>query len=76
MRWVYLAIIVIFAAAIIIFGLQNLGNVTVTFLRSSLDVPVIVLVFIVYVLGAVTGGSLFGLLRRSYEGAGIRAAHS
>jgi len=76
MRWVYLTIIVLFVAAIIIFGLQNLGTVTVTFLRSSLDVPVIVLVFIVYILGAATGGSLFGLLRRSYEGAAIRPIRS
>jgi uncharacterized integral membrane protein len=76
MRWIYLAIIVLFAAIVVIFGLQNLGTVTVTFLRSSLDVPVIVLVFIVYILGAATGGSLFGLLRRSYQGAAIRTGRS
>ena len=68
MRWVHLTIIVLFAAATIIFAFQNLGGVTVSFLGLSLHVPVIILVFVVYVLGAATGGSLFALLRRSYEG--------
>ena len=68
MRWVHLTIIVLFAAATVIFAFQNLGSVAVSFLGLSLRVPVIILVFIVYVLGAATGGSLFALLRRSYKG--------
>ena len=67
MRRIYLAIIVLFAAATIIFAFQNLGTVTVSFLRFSLSAPLAILVFIVYALGAVTGGSLLALLRRSYE---------
>jgi uncharacterized integral membrane protein len=68
MRWVHLTIIVLFAAVTLIFAFQNFGGVTVSFLGLSLHVPVIVLVLIVYVLGAATGSSLFALLRRSYEG--------
>jgi len=68
MRWVHLTIIVVFAAATVIFALQNLASVSVAFLGLSFRVPVIVLVILVYVLGAATGGSLFALLRRSYEG--------
>ena len=68
MRWVHLTIIVLFAAVTVIFALQNFASVTVSFLGLSLHVPVIILVLIVYVLGAATGSSLFALLRRSYEG--------
>jgi lipopolysaccharide assembly protein A len=68
MRWVHLTIIIVFAAVTVILALQNLGSVSVSFLSWSLRVPLILLVVIVYVLGAVTGGSLLALLRRSYEG--------
>ncbi len=67
MRWVYLAVIVLFAAATIIFALQNFEIVTVSFLGTNVRVPLALLIAVVYLLGAVTGGSLFALLRRSYE---------
>jgi len=68
MRWLHLTIIVLFAAVTLIFAFQNLGSVNVSFLGWSLRVPVSILVLLVYVLGAATGGSLLALLRRSYEG--------
>jgi len=68
MRWVHLTIIILFATATLIFGLQNLKSVTVSFLGLSIGAPLAILVFVVYVLGAVTGGSLLALLRRSYAG--------
>jgi len=70
MRWVNLTIIVVFAGVILIFALQNLETVTVTFLGASISARVALLVFVAYILGAMTGGSLFALLRRSYHGAG------
>ena len=68
MRWVYLAVVVVFAIATLIFALQNLGSVTVSFFRFEMRAPLAVLTIIVYVLGALTGSSLLALLRRSYEG--------
>jgi uncharacterized integral membrane protein len=68
MRWVYLAVIILFAAATIVFALQNFEIVTMTFLGFNARVPLALLVAVAYVLGAATGGSLFALLRRSYEG--------
>ena len=68
MRWIYLAVILLFAAAMIIFALQNLEIVTMSFLGSNARLPLALLVGVVYLLGAATGGSLFALLRRSYEG--------
>jgi lipopolysaccharide assembly protein A len=68
MRWIYLAVIIVFAAATIIFALQNFEIVTISFLGSNVRVPLALLVAVVYLLGAATGGSLFALLRRSYQG--------
>jgi uncharacterized integral membrane protein len=67
MRWVYLAVIILFVAATIIFALQNFEAVTMSFLGSTTRVPLALLVAVAYLLGAATGGSLFALLRRSYE---------
>jgi uncharacterized integral membrane protein len=68
MRWIYMAAIVLFALAVLIFALQNLEPVTMTFLGFNLRVRLAVLVIVIYVLGAVTGGSVLALLRRSYQG--------
>ncbi len=68
MRWIYLTVIILFGAAAIIFALQNLEIVTMTFLGINARVPLALLVAVAYLLGAATGGSLFALLRRSYEG--------
>ena len=68
MRWIYLAVIILIAAATIIFALQNFEIVTMSFLGFNARVPLAVLVGVVYILGAATGGSLFALLRRSYQG--------
>jgi lipopolysaccharide assembly protein A len=65
MRWVYLAVIVVFVAVIVIFVFQNLGTVTMTFLGFSLHAPLSIVAAIMYVLGAFTGGSLYALLRKS-----------
>jgi uncharacterized integral membrane protein len=68
MRWIYLAVIILFAAATTIFALQNLEIVTMTFLGFNARLPLALAVGIVYLLGAATCGSLFALLRLSYEG--------
>ncbi|MEI9924970.1 MAG: lipopolysaccharide assembly protein LapA domain-containing protein [Bradyrhizobium sp.] len=66
MRWFYLAVIVLFAAATLVFALQNFEIVTVSFFGFRLRAPLALLTIVVYVLGAATGGSLLALLRRSY----------
>jgi lipopolysaccharide assembly protein A len=67
-RSLYLAIIVVFVAAMIIFAFQNTQIVSVSFFAFVLSTPIAILVFVVYLLGAATGGSLFALLRWSYQG--------
>jgi putative membrane protein len=68
MRWIYLAVIILFAAATIIFAMQNFEIVTMSFLSFNARVPLALLVALAYLLGAATGSGLFALLRRSYEG--------
>jgi lipopolysaccharide assembly protein A len=67
-RWFYLAIVLVFVAALIIFVFQNTQSVDISFLALGVTLPLAVLVFIVYVLGALSGGSLYALLRRSLAG--------
>jgi putative membrane protein len=58
----------VFALATLIFAVQNLDTVSVSFLSMRVAAPLALLVLIIYVLGAVTGSSLLALLRRSYRG--------
>jgi uncharacterized integral membrane protein len=74
LRWVYLIIIIVFVAAIVIFGIQNREMVTISFLGFGLRAPLSILAVIVYVLGAITGGSLYALLRKSVRESRARGA--
>lgn len=67
MRWVYLAAIVLFAVATLIFAFQNFAVVRVSFLGFERDVPLAVLAILLYILGTFTGSGLFAFLRRSYQ---------
>ena len=68
MRWVYLTVVVIFGAAALILVFQKVEAVTMSFLGLSLRAPLALLAAVAYILGAVTGGSLFALLRKSVQG--------
>jgi lipopolysaccharide assembly protein A len=63
----------LFAAVTKIFAAQNLQIVTVSLLRISAQMPLAFLVAIINLLGAMTGSSLFALLRRALERARGRA---
>jgi lipopolysaccharide assembly protein A len=68
MRWIYLAAITLFALATLIFAIQNFDVITMSFLGFRVRAPLAVFTIVVYILGAVTGGSLLALLLRSYQG--------
>lgn len=65
MRWVYLIIVIVFVLAILIFIIQNRELVTMSFLGFGVRAPLAIMAAVVYVLGAITGGSLYALLRKS-----------
>ena len=58
MRWVHIAVIALFAIAVLIFVVQNREIVTMSFLGLNARLPLAVLAVIVYVLGMLTGGGL------------------
>ena len=67
MRWVHLTIVVLFIAVMIVFVIQNREVVTMAFLGFGVRAPLALVAAGFYALGAITGGSLFALLRRSIE---------
>jgi uncharacterized integral membrane protein len=68
MRWVNIAVSAVFVAAILIFAIQNLQSVTVSFLSFSLSAPLAFQIIVIYLLGMVTGGSVWALIRWAVEG--------
>ncbi len=68
MRWFHLTVVIVFVAALVIFALQNFETITISFMRSSLQLPMAVLVVLAYLLGMATGGSVWALLRYSLQG--------
>jgi len=69
MRYVYIALIAVFVTIITLFKVQNLDRVTVDLLGASMTLPVSVMVLLIYVLGALTGGTLMALMRTWLQGA-------
>lgn len=69
MRYVYMGLIVLVTAIVLLFKVQNLTVVTVALFSMSMTLPVSWLVFGVYVLGMLTGGALWSLLRTWLHGA-------
>jgi uncharacterized integral membrane protein len=68
MRWLNIVVIVVLAAVMLIFAIQNLQTVTVAFLRFSLTAPLSILIVVIYLLGMATGGSLWALIRWAIDG--------
>jgi lipopolysaccharide assembly protein A len=69
MRYVYMLLILLAVGILLLFKVQNLAAVTVSFLGADFTMPVSFLIFVVYVLGILTGSSVFGLLRSWTQGA-------
>lgn len=63
MRYVYTGLVVVFTAMVLLFNIQNLQAVTVSFLTFSVTMPVSLIVIATYVLGMATGGALLTLVR-------------
>jgi putative membrane protein len=62
-RYLYIALIVIFAGIVLLFKVQNMESVTVSLFSMSVTLPTSVMVLLVYILGMFTGGFVLGLLR-------------
>lgn len=69
MRYVYAGLIIVVTAVVLLFKIQNLTSVTVSLFSMSLTMPVSLLVIGVYLLGMLTGSTLWSLLRGWMHGA-------
>jgi uncharacterized integral membrane protein len=68
MRWFHITLIAVFVAAILVFAIQNLQIVTVSFLNFGISAPLAIVIAVIYLLGMATGGSLWSLIRWAVEG--------
>jgi len=62
-RYLYIALVVVFAALVLVFMVQNFQTATVSLFSASVTLPIALLVIAVYVLGMATGGFALALLR-------------
>jgi putative membrane protein len=67
MRYLYIAVNVLLLVLVVVFAIQNLSMVTVSFLGVSLTLPVALLVVLVYILGMVSGSAVFGFVRAAIQ---------
>lgn len=63
MRIFYLLLIVLLAGVTVLFALQNLQTITVSFLNWSVTLPIALVVLGAYALGMASGGSVLAFLR-------------
>lgn len=64
MRIVKSASLLILIFVLVVFTIQNLQTVTFTFIKWHLEIPLSIVSVLLYILGAISGGLLFSLLRR------------
>ncbi len=67
MRILCLVFLVVIVVAVGGFAWQNHENVSLKFWEEKVDVPLVGVLGGVYVLGMLTGWSVIGLLRRSWD---------
>jgi putative membrane protein len=71
MRWLHILLVALFVVGTFVFVIENFEIVTLSFLGFGTRTRLGFLVVIFYLLGMVTGGGLFALLRRSFAGSGF-----
>lgn len=74
MYWFHMGVIVLFAIVIVVFALQNLQVVTITFLSLTAGAPLALVAIVIYLLGMATGSSVWAALRRSIDAARRRGS--
>jgi lipopolysaccharide assembly protein A len=63
MRIFYLILLVLLISITVLFALQNMQTITVSFFNWSVTLPIAVVVIGAYVLGMVSGGSVLAFMR-------------
>jgi lipopolysaccharide assembly protein A len=68
MNWFQIAVAALLALVILILTLQNFEGVTFAFLNFRMTLPLALFIPIIYIMGAITGGSLWSLIRWTTSG--------
>jgi len=63
MKNFYATLVLLVTLAVVIFTVQNLSNVTVSFINMQATLPIALVVVLAYVLGMTTGGFSVSLVR-------------
>ncbi len=64
MKTFKLFFVLLFIFTIIIFSFQNIDSMTIMFLFWKIDIPIFASVILIYILGAISGGLLFSLIKK------------
>jgi len=67
MRLIYFLLLVLFLAAVTVFVLQNKDDITIEYLNRSASLPLPAVVGGAYLLGMLTGWTVVGLIKRSFQ---------
>jgi lipopolysaccharide assembly protein A len=67
MRAIYAILLLIFVAAVVVFALQNMEPVTIKYLDRSESFALSAVIGAVYVLGMLTGWTIVGIVKRSFQ---------
>ena len=69
MRTLSMVVLILFAAALALFCVQNMEWVKVTYLKWQLTAPLPMLALLIYLLGMLSGWAVVGFLRKTIRGA-------
>ncbi len=65
MRVIHTLVLLIFLTAVIVFCVQNHETITVDYFKWKIEAPFPALVFIIYLVGMISGWAVLSYLRRS-----------
>ncbi|MFN4199240.1 MAG: lipopolysaccharide assembly protein LapA domain-containing protein [Flavobacterium sp.] len=64
MRFLRIILLIFFFGVPFIFGFQNYENVKLSFLHYHLEISLGLAIIIVYIMGAISGGLIFSILKK------------
>lgn len=68
-RVLKITVLVLFIGVLAVFTFQNIDTVRLSFFKWFLEIPLSIALVLVYILGAVSGGVLFSMLKNLYKAA-------
>ena len=67
MRFIYLVLLLVFVTAVGLFAYQNNNSITLKYLDREAEFSLPAVIGAVYVLGMLTGWTVVGILKRTFQ---------